>query len=161
MSNNIKNMPTFRGRFGTRSKRRKTNDKWDKWRFPRGIDITWRRGDNQMPKAGFGGDKSTRDLHPSGRVEVYINNLPQLEKYVKENKETNKVIFRIASTVGAKKRLLIKAFVEKNKLRAINLTNVKEKVKTEKKDDKSKVEKPKEHKIETKKDEKHELKASK
>lgn len=125
MSNNIKNMPTFRGRFGTRSKRKKTNPKWDKWRHPRGIDITWRRGDNQKPRIGYGGDNETKHLHPTKRMEVYITSLSQLERYVKEHKELNKVIFRFASTIGTKKRLSIKEFVEKHKLKVINLNEKK------------------------------------
>lgn len=125
MSNNIKNMPTFRGRFGTRSKRKKTNPKWDKWRYPRGIDISWRKGDNKMPKAGYGCDKKYKDLHPSGRTEVYVANLMQLEQHVKANKDTKKFIYRLASKVGAKKRIAIKEFAEKNKLRMINLNEKK------------------------------------
>lgn len=121
MSNNIKNMPTFRGRFGTRSKRKKTNPKWDKWRYPRGIDISWRKGDNQMPKAGYGCDKKYKDLHPTGRTEVYIRNLANLEMHVKENKETKKFIYRIAANIGAKKRIDIKQFAEKYKLKMINV----------------------------------------
>jgi ribosomal protein L32E len=120
MTNNIKNMPTFRGRFGTRSKRKKTNPKWDKWRYPRGIDITWRRGDNQKPRAGYGGDKKFKDLHPSGRIEVYIRNLNQLENHIKTVKDTKTEIYRLAANLGAKKRAEIKVFAEKHKLRVIN-----------------------------------------
>jgi len=153
MSNNIKNMPVFRGRFGTRSKRKKTNPKWDKWRYPRGIDISWRRGDNQMPKAGFGGDKKTKNLHPTKRTEVYINNFSQLEKYVKEHKDLNKVIFRFAANIGLKKILIIKEFVEKHKLKVINLNEKKlvPKIKNEKIEQNSSLKK--EQKTEQKKDE--------
>jgi len=121
MSNNIKKVPTFRGRFGTRSKRKKSIAKWDKWRFPRGIDITWRAGDGSKPTIGYGCDKKTKNLHPSGRIEVYIRNLVQLENHIKENKETKKYIYRLASNLGAKKRTEIKQFAEKHKLRITNL----------------------------------------
>jgi len=120
MTNNVKNMPTFRGRFGTRSKRKKTNPKWDKWRYPRGIDISWRKGDNQKPRAGYGCDKKYKDLHPSGRIEIYIRNLSQLENHIKLVKDTKTEIYRLASNLGAKKRLEIKQFAEKHKLRIIN-----------------------------------------
>jgi len=121
MSNNIKRMPVFRGRFGTRSKRKKTNPKWNKWRYPRGIDISWRTGDNQMPKIGFGCDKKRKALHPSGRKEVYIRNLKDLQNFIEKNKDIKNFIFRMASKLGKKKREEIKKFCDKHKLRVINI----------------------------------------
>jgi ribosomal protein L32E len=117
---NEKNLPTFRGRFGTRSKRKKSIAKWDKWRHPRGIDITFRKGDNQKPRIGYGTKKEDRDLHPSGRIEVYVRNLDILKNHVKENKDANKYIYRLAGNIGAKKRLDIKEFAKTAKIRIIN-----------------------------------------
>jgi len=166
--NNIKRMPVFRGRFGTRSVRRKSNKKWQRWRYPRGIDITWKRGQVKKPKGGYAGNKKYRNLHPSGRIEVYIKNLLQLQTHIKENKNTDNFIYRIASNLGVKKRNSIKEFADKHKLRLINVKKIvkKEKPKKEKTEDKKvdskKVESKKENvkvekkeetpKAETKKD---------
>lgn len=140
MSNNIKKLPTFRGRFGVRSVRRKSIAKWNRWRHPRGIDITWRRGDGYRPKIGYGGNRKTRDLHPSRRVEVYVRNLQELEKHIRENKNVNRFVYRLASNIGMKKRIQIKQFAEKHKLKIANLGEVKEK---EQKKEKGKKEKRK------------------
>lgn len=113
-----KNLPTFRGRFGTRSKRKKSIAKWDKWRYPRGIDILFKRGDNIRPRVGYRTDKAIRDLHPSGRKEIYIRNLPELMKM----KSEKNVLFRLAATIGQKKRIEIYEFAKKHNL------NLKQKV---------------------------------
>lgn len=116
-----KNLPTFRGRFGTRSKRKKSKDKWNKWRYPRGIDILFKRGDNIRPRVGYRTDKAIRDLHPSGKKEIYIRNLSEL---VKMKSEKN-VLFRLAATIGKKKRIEIYEFAKKHNL------NIKQKVLSE------------------------------
>ncbi len=120
MSNNVKNMPTFRGRFGTRSKRKKSIAKWNKWRFPRGIDIVFGKGDNQNPSIGYGTDRKVRNLHPTKRVEIYVRNLDSLKRHVAENKDVNKYIYRLSANLGAKKRIEIKEFAKEKKLKVIN-----------------------------------------
>ncbi len=135
-----KNLPTFRGRFGTRSKRKKSKDKWNKWRYPRGIDILFKRGDNIRPRVGYRTDKAIRDLHPSGKKEIYIRNLQELMKM----KSEKNVLFRLAATIGKKKRIEIYEFAKKHNL------NLKQKVfpelkkvKFEKKKDETKKEESK------------------
>ena len=94
-----KKKPTFRGHFGKRSVRRKSKEKWDKWRVPRGIDFVLRKEDGKRPKVGYRTPKKIRGLHPSGFKEMLVHN----EEDVKKAKEAGCAI-RIAGSVGKKKR---------------------------------------------------------
>ncbi|MEM4598354.1 MAG: eL32 family ribosomal protein [Candidatus Diapherotrites archaeon] len=110
-----KRKPTFRGHFGKRSVRRKSKEKWNKWRYPKGADFNFEKADGKKPRSGYRTPKKIRGLHPSGLKEVLINNLKELEQI----KDTNCVV-RISGKVGLKKRaILIKKALEK-KLKVIN-----------------------------------------
>jgi len=98
-----KKKPTFRGRFGTRSKRRKSIKKWDKWRVSRGIDIKWYRGDGSQPGAGYKTKKELRHLHPKGLPEMILRSKSDIERV--EKNDTKKYVFRFESTIGKKKRM--------------------------------------------------------
>ncbi len=94
-----KKLPIFRGRFGKKQFRRKSNKKWQKWRKPRGIDVLNRKEDGAMPKTGYRTAKEVRGLHPSGYREVLVNNPKELVA-LKEGEAA-----RISGTVGKKKRI--------------------------------------------------------
>ena len=112
------NKPTFRGRFGTRSKRKSSIAKWDKWRKPQGIDITWKRGDGNKPKVGYKVKKELRDLHPIGKPEMYIRCRSDIEKLIKSDIENN--VFRMSGTLGKKKKDELVKLMETKKMIILN-----------------------------------------
>lgn len=109
-----KKLPVFRGRFGKRWLRRKSKQKWSKWRKPRGIDIKRNREDGRLPNPGFRTERRIRYLHPSGLQERLISNLAELNN-VPENSAV-----RIASTVGRRKKKIIIEEAGKMKLKVLN-----------------------------------------
>lgn len=104
----------FRGRFGKKSIRNISKQKWQKWRKSSGCDLQIRKENGLIPKIGYGTTKSIRFLHPSGLKETRIFNTKELEKIGKET------IVRIASKVGAKKREQIIAECGKKSIRIAN-----------------------------------------
>ncbi|MEM4256961.1 MAG: eL32 family ribosomal protein [Candidatus Diapherotrites archaeon] len=94
-------LPTFRGHFGKRSIRRKSKEKWNKWRFPRGIDMNHDQSEGFMPRVGYRTIREIRGYHPSGYKEVRVKSIKELEVLPKE------VAVRIASGIGKKKKLMI------------------------------------------------------
>lgn len=105
------NKPTFRGRFGTRPKRSSSIAKWDKWRVPRGIDIKWKRGDGNRPRIGYGVRSDLKHLHPKGLPEYMIFSLREV--VLSPNSYAQEYVFRLSSTLGAKKRATIVAEAKK------------------------------------------------
>ncbi len=94
-----KGHPTFRGRFGKKNIRRKSIDKWNKWRKSHGIDLNKGMQHGFRPKIGYRGKKELRGIHPSGYIEVRVENTKDLEKI------DNKIhAARIGATVGKRKR---------------------------------------------------------
>jgi large subunit ribosomal protein L32e len=93
-----KRKPVFRGRFGKKMIRRKSKEKWSKWRKPRGIDIKRKKEDGAIPSTGYRTEKKIRALHPSGFKEVLVRNLNEL------NQVNKGFAVRIAAGVGKKKR---------------------------------------------------------
>jgi len=93
-----KKHPVFRGRFGKKQFRRRSIKKWQKWRYPRGIDIFFRKEDGSIPRIGYRVPKEFRNFHPSGMREVKVANLTELEKAGKD------VAVRISGKVGNRKR---------------------------------------------------------
>lgn len=94
-------LPTFRGHFGKRSIRRKSKEKWNKWRFPRGIDMNHDQSEGFMPRVGYRTKKEIRGYHPSGYKEMRVKSIKELEAIPKE------VAVRISSGIGKKKKLMI------------------------------------------------------
>lgn len=99
LQKNKKRLPTFRGRFGKKNIRRKSKDKWNKWRKPRGIDLDKGLQHGYRPKIGYRNKKEIRGIHPSGYIEVRIENVKDLEKI-----DVKKEAIKIGSTVGKRKR---------------------------------------------------------
>ena len=96
-----KSLPTYRGRFGKRSVRKKSKDKWNKWRFPRGIDVSHVMSDGYNPKEGFRTPRTIRDIHPSGYNEVTVKTIKDLE-FVKDD-----YAIRVLAGIGRQKKLAI------------------------------------------------------
>ena len=94
-----KHIPTFRGRFGKKNIRRKSIEKWDKWRKPHGIDLDKCIAHGFRPKVGYRNSTETRFMHPSGFVDVLVCNMNDLEKI---NPKVEAA--RIARTIGKRKR---------------------------------------------------------
>lgn len=108
--------PDFKRQESWRYKRVKEN-----WRRPRGIDSKMRKkvkGWPQSPSAGYRGPKAARGLHPSGYVEILVQNVDDVDGV---DPETQAI--RIAHTVGAKKRVEISA---RAKEKGIHILNPKE-----------------------------------
>ncbi|KAJ2453653.1 60S ribosomal protein L32 [Coemansia sp. RSA 2336] len=97
------------------------------WRRPRGIDSRTRRrfkGTRPQPKIGFGSNKNTRFLLPSGFRKFTVHNLAELESLVMLNRT---YAAEIGHNVGAKKRIeLVKRASELN----VNVINADARVRT-------------------------------
>jgi large subunit ribosomal protein L32e len=90
----------------------------EKWRKPRGRDSMMRLGIKGKPplvSIGYRKPKTSRGLHPSGRAEVLVHNLRELEGI-----DPRKQVARIASGVG--KRLRTK-LLERARERGISVLN--------------------------------------
>ncbi|MCK4883699.1 MAG: 50S ribosomal protein L32e [Candidatus Diapherotrites archaeon] len=88
------------------------------WRKPRGIYNKRREavvGKGAMPKIGYGTKLSIRGLHPSGKCEVLVNNVSEVEGL---DKEIN--VIRIAATVGKRKRIDIVTKAKEADIRVLN-----------------------------------------
>mgnify|MGYP001575861680 CR=1 FL=1 len=112
-----KKHPIFRGRFGARFKRRKSNEKWDKWRRPRGIDTIFKNEDGALPKIGHRVPKEIRFLHPSGHQEVFVSSVNDLQKLKNPHQS---FVVRLSSGIGKKKRIQIAKLAKEQNIRVLN-----------------------------------------
>lgn len=106
-------MPKFRRQEWFRFKRL-----GEKWRRPRGKDSKMRlgkKGKPAMPSIGYRLPKSVRGLHPSGREEVLVRNLKDVERV-----DASKQVIRIASDVGRRKREQIIARAKELGIQVLN-----------------------------------------
>ncbi|MBI2545332.1 MAG: 50S ribosomal protein L32e [Candidatus Aenigmarchaeota archaeon] len=88
------------------------------WRKPRGINSKIRRvfgGKMKMPSVSYGANRDLRYVHPSGKMEVLVYTMKDLEK-VNHDKQA----VRIAAAVGKKKRMEIIKRSEEMKLKVLN-----------------------------------------
>nr|ALS05069.1 60S ribosomal protein L32 [Centropages tenuiremis] len=98
------------------------------WRRPKGIDNRVRRkfrGMYKLPGIGYGSNKATRHMLPTGFRKVLVNNLKELEVLMMQNK---KYCAEIAHGVSSKNR---KAIVERAQQLAIRVTNGSAKLRSE------------------------------
>ncbi|KAF2838097.1 60S ribosomal protein L32-A [Patellaria atrata CBS 101060] len=98
------------------------------WRKPKGIDNRVRRrfkGQAAMPKIGYGSNKKTRHLMPSGHKAFLVKNTRDVDLLLMHNRT---FAAEIASAVSARKRVEI---IAKAKALGVKVTNSKAKVKTE------------------------------
>ena len=89
------------------------------WRKPHGINSKVRAkfaGKLPMPTVGYGADKRTRFLHPSGFREVMVSNVDNLKRITDVQKEAA----RITSSVGKRKRTEIVKKAEELKIKVLN-----------------------------------------
>ncbi len=111
-----KSKPKFNVLNSSKGKRGKKRVK-ERWRKPRGVDNKKRireKWAGKSPSIGYKNSKSTRFLHPSGKREVLIHNLKDLEGLNQD------VVLRIASSIGKKKRELILEQAKSMGLRIVN-----------------------------------------
>ncbi|MBI4210140.1 MAG: hypothetical protein HY544_01360 [Candidatus Diapherotrites archaeon] len=94
-------LPTFRGRFGKRSIRRKSIAKWNRWRVPRGIDVKRVISDGYMPRTGYATPKEYRHVHPSGYREYIVRTLSDVSATPKDH------AIRVAAGIGSRKKVTI------------------------------------------------------
>jgi len=88
-----------------------------RWRKPRGTHNKKRmkfKWAGASPKIGYRNPEAMRGLHPSGRREVLINNMKELEG-------ARDVLLRISAAVGARKRKLIEQKAKEMNLQIVNL----------------------------------------
>ncbi|KAK8866173.1 60S ribosomal protein L32 [Kwoniella newhampshirensis] len=100
----------------------------ESWRKPKGIDNRVRRrfkGQIPMPKIGYGSNKKTRHLLPSGHKELLVHNLPELELLLMHS---GKYAASIAHGVSSKKRIEI---IARAKVLGVKVTNAAAKLRTE------------------------------
>merc|ERR1711915_558821 len=111
---------------------RHQSDRYDKlkqnWRRPKGIDNRVRRkfrGMYLMGGIGYGSNKATKHMMPSGFRKVLVHNMKELEVLMMQNK---KYCAEIAHGVSSKNR---KALVERAQQLAIRVTNPSAKLRSE------------------------------
>ncbi|KIW21210.1 60S ribosomal protein L32 [Exophiala spinifera] len=98
------------------------------WRKPKGIDNRVRRrfkGQMVMPSIGFGSNKKTRHMMPSGHRAFLVHNARDVEILLMHNRT---YAAEIASAVSSRKRVEI---VAKAKALGVKVTNPKAKLTTE------------------------------
>ncbi|MEM4643904.1 MAG: 50S ribosomal protein L32e [Candidatus Methanomethylicaceae archaeon] len=91
----------------------------EKWRSCTGIRSKMRlkkKGRAAIVESGYRGPVLARGLHPSGKREVLVYNLEDLDKI-----DPTTVVVRIASSVGKRKRLEI---IEKSKTLGVTVVNI-------------------------------------
>jgi len=77
------------------------------WRRPRGIDNKKRTKLQKMgasPNIGYGKPASVRHTHPSGKKEVRVENMMQLQAMIGAGAKASEYAVRIAAGVGKKKK---------------------------------------------------------
>uniref|UniRef100_A0A6U3B994 60S ribosomal protein L32 n=1 Tax=Paramoeba aestuarina TaxID=180227 RepID=A0A6U3B994_9EUKA len=90
------------------------------WRKPRGIDNCVRRrfkGTRPMPKIGYGSNKKTRNMLPSGFLKFRVSNVSDLNMLLMHNK---KYAAEISSKVSTRKRREIIARAAELNVKVIN-----------------------------------------
>jgi large subunit ribosomal protein L32e len=90
------------------------------WRRPRGIDSPIRRmykGQKAMPNIGYGSNRATKYIQPSGFKNFPINNVQDLYMLVMQNRKYAAVI---SHTVGAKIRRAIVRKAQELDIRLVN-----------------------------------------
>ncbi|KAJ6194751.1 hypothetical protein J3E72DRAFT_441089 [Bipolaris maydis] len=98
------------------------------WRKPKGIDNAVRRrfkGRAAMPKIGYGSNKKTRHMMPSGHKAFVVNNVADVDLLLMHN---STFAAEIAHAVSARKRIDI---IARAKQLGVKVTNGKARVKTE------------------------------
>ncbi|KAK0343159.1 60S ribosomal protein L32 [Friedmanniomyces endolithicus] len=98
------------------------------WRKPKGIDNRVRRrfkGQAVMPKIGYGSNRKTRHMMPSGHKAFLVNNLNELDLLLMHNKT---YAAEIAHGVSSRKRIEI---ISRAKQLGVKVTNGKAKISTE------------------------------
>lgn len=98
------------------------------WRKPKGIDNRVRRrfkGSMVMPSIGFGSNKKTRHMMPSGHKAFLVRNVSDVELLLMHTKT---YAAEIAHNVSARKRIEI---IAKAKQLNVKVTNNKAKVRTQ------------------------------
>tara|TARA_E500000178_G_C16536275_1_gene536714 strand:- start:129 stop:566 length:438 start_codon:yes stop_codon:yes gene_type:complete len=90
------------------------------WRKPKGIDGRQRRrfkGVAKCPKIGYGSNKKTKHILPSGFYKFVVNNVNDVEALMMNNR---KYAAEIAHNVSRKNRQLIIARAEQLNIRVTN-----------------------------------------
>ncbi|KXJ94556.1 60S ribosomal protein L32 [Microdochium bolleyi] len=125
-----KHVPIVKKR--TKTFNRHQADRFDrlssKWRKPKGIDNRVRRrfrGNTAMPSIGFGSNKKTRHMMPSGHKAFLVSNAKDVELLLMHNRT---FAAEIAHNVSSRKRVDI---IAKAKQLGVKVTNPKAKVTTE------------------------------
>lgn len=92
------------------------------WRKPKGLDNKIRKSFKGYPKRvkiGYGGPAKARGYHPSGHLDVLVQNPAQLDELIPERDAV-----RIGRRVGAKKREAILKRANELGLRVLNPTRL-------------------------------------
>lgn len=100
----------------------------ESWRKPKGIDGRVRRrfkGAIRMPKVGYGSNKKTRNMLPSGFYKFLVHNVDELELLLMHNRT---YCAEIAHNVSTRKR---KEIVERAEQLNIKVSNACAKLRAE------------------------------
>lgn len=91
----------------------------DSWRAARGIDSKTRKKSKAgitSPEIGYRVPKKIRGLHPSGYQEVRVETLKDIE-----NLNNKKHAIKIATTLGAKKRMTLIEYARRRGFKVLNI----------------------------------------
>ena len=97
------------------------------WRYPRGIDSRTRRGfkgTRPMPNIGYGSDKRTRHMLPSGFYKFVVHRPEDVDLLLMHNRT---YAAEIANAVSTKKR---KDIVQRARVLNVHVTNANARLKT-------------------------------
>ena len=92
-----------------------------RWRRPRGthnkkrMKMAWT---GAMPKIGYRNDLSIRGFHPSGKKEMLVHNMGELDSL-----KADLFVVRFSSTIGAKKRKIMEEKAKTLNLKVVNSKN--------------------------------------
>ena len=90
----------------------------DTWRKPHGIDSKQRqklRWAGDVPNKGYRGEKVKRDIHPTGKFEIFVRNLKELEAV-----KAKGVAIRMQGTLSKKSKEIIRKKAEVMGLSVLN-----------------------------------------
>ena len=115
---NTKKKPLFRRTQGAMFRRLKGKG----WRRPDGKHNKIRdnkKGKGEVPSIGYGADRRTRFLHPSGLEDIMVNNIKEVQEL-----DPEKQAARISSRVGGRKKAILVEELKKRKVKVLNPAGV-------------------------------------
>jgi len=126
---NDKKVPNFPRRYSRNTK--KSSKTYEKWRYPRGSDVQFRKEDGARPKIGYKANEEIRYKRKGYKEEIYVKNSGDFEKINSLNKDeiaSFKIVFSSNLSKKSKKEFynkLLEKGLTKEEIDKITNLNVK------------------------------------